>query len=98
MSDLFFKRSRRDGKDASQYINICKSNVEISRNIGLNLTYFLTSNNIIGLRISYYISKLQKTVLLIKSYYSWLSIYYHSFGIGLAVTISNRVIFRTSIF
>ena len=41
MSDLSFERSRQDENGAKLiYINICKSNVEISRIKGLNLTYF----------------------------------------------------------
>ena len=38
MSDLSFERSRQDENGAKLYINICKSNVEISWIKGLNLT------------------------------------------------------------
>ena len=41
MSDLSFERSRQDENGAKLIYNICKSNVEISRIKGLNLTYFL---------------------------------------------------------
>ena len=42
MSDLSFERFRQDKNGAKliMYINMCRSNVEINRIKGLNLTYF----------------------------------------------------------
>ena len=41
MRDLSFERSRQNEMVLNQNINLCKSNVEIFRIKGLNLTYFL---------------------------------------------------------
>ena len=40
MTDLSFERSRQDENVKKLYVNICKSNVEISQIKVLHLTYF----------------------------------------------------------